>query len=168
MANAAMADTTETGDDDEGAGADAGAADTGAEGGETKPTVLLTVMDNHDGTFTLHKGDEPDESAGDDDADAGEGAAAGGAEEGGDEDEAAGGAGSGAEGEAGEGDEEDEGETFDGPGPLLKGILDIVKEAQESEGGEGSADDQFDAGYNADKEPTATAAPPMRQKHPSA
>lgn len=63
------------------------------------------------------------------------------------------------------GDEEDAGvggeaapagQTFDSPGALLKGILEIVQDSESA--GEGSADDNFDAGYVSEGgEPTPPA-----------
>lgn len=65
-----------------------------------KGTVLLTVMSNGDGTYTLQKGDEPDAG----------------------------------------------GEPFDGPGPLLKAILDMLKADAEG-GADATPEANFRAGY---------------------
>lgn len=46
-------------------------------------------------------------------------------------------------------------QSFDGPGPLLKAVLDIVQNAQNT--GEGSPDANFDAGYNGDSAPMAAS-----------
>jgi len=121
----------DTGDD----AAPAGASDTGDGDYEAGPTVLLTVMDNHDGTYELIRGDE-DAEEGEDEGE-GEGTAAGA----GAEPEGAPEPGEGAEGGP------KEGETFDSPGALLKGILDIVKEAEANETGDGGEDENFAEGF---------------------
>ena len=50
-------------DDDAATGADDTGADAGGDEGEDQggPTVLLTVMNNHDGTYTLIQGDEDED-----------------------------------------------------------------------------------------------------------
>ena len=42
---------------------------------------------------------------------------------------------------------EDKGETFDSVGALLKGILDMVKESEANETGDGTESDNFDEGF---------------------
>lgn len=99
---------------------------------EPQPEVVCTVMCNPDGTYTLISGDEPDQ------------AAAGAAAQGGDMGEAA-----DLEGPPGE--------QFDSVGSLLKGVLEIVKTYEANKSGEGSADDNFNAGYTG-----GSAASPMK------
>ena len=137
-------------DDDAATGADDTGADAGGDEGEDQggSTVLLTVMNNHDGTYVLIKGDE-DEDEGEG-APEGEGGGEGGADEG-DTGMPAAGAEPGAEGG------EDKGETFDSVGALLKGILDMVKESEANETGDGTEDDNFAAGFTG-----GSAASPAR------
>lgn len=112
-----MADPTATPMPDPAMSPAAGAADPGADDSGGGQSVLLTVLDNGDGSYTLIEGDENDAGA----------AAAAGPE-----------AGAGAE---------PQGQSFDSPGALLKGILDLLKAHEASASGEGTADDNFDAGY---------------------
>lgn len=125
----------------------AGTSDAGADTGDDSasgPTVLLTVMDNHDGTFTLTEGDEDDDS---ESSEAGDGSEEGGADTsstGGDE-------------------AEPEGQTYDSPGALLKGILEIIQKAEQASSGEGSPADNFDAGFAGDG--AARPAKPSMQKY---
>ena len=99
---------------------DTGAEQDGDEGGK----VLLTVLDNGDGTYTLIHGDE---------------------DEGGDEGGAEGSDDQGAE--EGDGDESGpERETFQSVGALMKGILDCVNEHES--GAKGSEQDNFQAGFD--------------------
>lgn len=148
-------------DDQEGAEGGAGGGDDEeddeeGEGGDGQPTVLLTVMDNHDGTYTLIHGDEPEDHEEDEEEEGAEGEEEEGAE---------GEAPEGEEGEANEpeeGEEEGEGEEgseeeepdqehFDSPGALMKGILDILNEA---EADNGAGEHAFEEGFNETKEPT--------------
>jgi hypothetical protein len=120
-------------EDDDAAGADEGGDQGGDEAmdgadGADKPTVLCTVMDNHDGTYTLYHGDEPEEGEGDGEADEGDEG-----DEGEHETETMG---AGAEGSDG-------GTNYDSIGALLKGIMDYVKESQS----EGSDQENFDSGF---------------------
>lgn len=112
-------------------------------------TVLCTIMDNGDGTYTLIKGDEDDVGAGSADSDAGA---------------ATGATAAGAGSDADDSGSDTAGQTYDSVGALLKGVLDIVNEAESSAGGEGSSDDQFSAGFNGDSSPTP-AKPAMSQKY---
>lgn len=99
---------------------------------DSQPRVLCTIMDNRDGTFTLTKGDEGE--AGGEDALSGE-------------------ASEGMPPAAGGVAAQPKGESFDAPGPLLKAVLDILKDAEEQAGG--SADANFNAGFEGPKEPAA-------------
>ena len=153
MAKAAPASApTDDDDTDTGAAADTGDGDSGDEtagdmggGDDAGPTVLLTVMDNGDGTYKLIEGDEPDEDEGDETAAGATGSAAG-------EDQG-----------AGEGEEA--GKDYDSPGALLKGILDILQEHESSAGGEGSSDDQFAAGYAGGSSASPSKPTPLAQKY---
>ena len=133
-------------------GTDAGGGDDDS-GDDSGATVLLTVMDNHDGTYTLIEGDE-DHGDDDEDMEPGEGDGEGGDDES-DSD-------TGADASDGGDEGEPQGQTFDNPGALLKGILDILKKS-EDEGG-GSADDNFQAGFagGADASPPK---PALAQKY---
>lgn len=102
---------------------DTAAAAAPAPAPESSSTVLCTIMDNEDGTYTLLKGDEDE---------------GGGAAEGGAAAAAGGGLDAGAAGAAAQG------QTFDSPGALLKGILDILKGQVEDDSGDGS---DFDEGF---------------------
>lgn len=110
---------------------DAAAAGDDADAGDDHQ-VLLTVCKEADGTYSLIQGDEEEA----DDAGAG-----------------------GAEGAspAEDADASENKQNFDSIGALLKGVLDILKADASSEGGEGSADDQFQAGFDESK-PAAPAA----------
>lgn len=91
--------------------------------GANEPKVLLTVLDNGDGSFTLREGDGPGEPA--------EGAA-----------DAA----------------QPTSTSYDSVGALLKGVLDCVKKAQE--GGDGTDDANFTAGYDGGSNASPPKAPP--------
>lgn len=123
-------------EEDPAAGADAG-ADTGADDAEEPgdEDVLLTVVKEKDGTYSLIKGDEEDADGAD---------AAGSADM--------------------PGADASNKQSFDAPGPLLKAILDILAEDQSSAGADGSSEDQFQSGFKADS-PEAPPAAPMAQKY---
>lgn len=145
---AAAAPPPDAADDD---GATPGADTPPAAGDEAadQPTVLLTVMDNGDGTYTLIKGDEDaDSDESPDDADAAAGAA-------GTTPPAT---------AAAPGADEDQGQTFDSPGALLKGILDLLKDHESEASGEGSDDDNFSAGF-AGGSSASPAKPTMASKY---
>jgi hypothetical protein len=94
--------------------------------------VLFTVLCDPDGTYHLIPGDE-DEGTGAADQGVGMQAPAGMA---------------GAAGGASEGlGDQSTGQTFDSMGALLKAILDLLKAHEASASGEGSEDDNFNAGY---------------------
>lgn len=103
--------------------------------------VLLTVVKEADGTYSLIKGDEQDASGMD---------AAGSADA----------EGAGAEAEGGAPDENKQ--SFNSKGALLKAILDILDQDESAGEGSDGGGDQFEAGFaGAD----ATAAPaPIPQK----
>lgn len=86
--------------------------------GASDPKVLLTVLDNGDGTFQLVEGDEDDGDA------SGAGAAPG---------DMSGGASA------------QQGTTYDSLGALLKGVMDCVKKAQS--GGDGTDEANFNDGF---------------------
>lgn len=88
----------------------------------TSPVVLCTVMDNRDGTYSLIIGDEPEDMDG---MAAPEGASP-----------AAGGV-----------PAMPEGKVYEGAGPLLKAVLDVIRE---SESESGAADEQasFENGFS--------------------
>lgn len=107
----------------------------GGEDDAAQPTVLLTVMDNGDGSYTLFKGDEPEP---------GEGAAP-----------TTGGAGESEDGGVmpmGGSDAEPAGQTFDSASSLLKGIFDILN------GGGDDGDSDMEAGYSENAPPTPKSA----------
>lgn len=120
---------------------DAGTADAGASQGDDSqdgPTVLLTVMDNHDGSFTLMEGDENDGTSPD------SGAA---------DDPMAGATGGGAD--AGAGSDAPQGQTFDSAPKLLKGIMDLLNKAEAAS--PNSAQSNFESGFGGG----ASSAPVM-------
>ena len=136
-------------------GADpSGGADPGADAGGGG-TVLVTITDNGDGTYTVYAGSPPD--AGDDmsadDADA-MGGGAGGAPP------AAGGGGGMGGGAGGSG-----GKPAGSIGEALKAAMDILQDAASSAGAPGSADDQLAAGFVADKAPKPASGPAMKNKY---
>ncbi len=99
------------------------------EGAGDGSEVILTVCKEADGTYSLIKGDE-EEANGED--------AAGAA--------------------ATEGTPENENkQSFDSKGALLKGILDILNEGESSEGAEGTSEDQFQSGFGGGEGAPATA-----------
>lgn len=123
-----------------------GAADQGAEGGAGDDTadegdkVVLTVLENGDGTYTLVHGDESDGEDG--------GAEPEGADQG---DEA--------EGEQAEGaEDEPKRESFESVPTLMKGILECLN--QHEDGTKGSEQDNFQAGFDGDE--SASAKPPQK------
>ena len=106
-------------------GADGGADDAGDD---DSGDVLLTVLKNPDGSYTLIDGDEDD---GDDD------------DQGAGPDDMGGGAGAAG---AADGDQAGpQGQTFDSKGALLKAILDLLNEDEDQEGEGGQS--AFDAGF---------------------
>lgn len=151
----------DAGTDDADTGADAGTADAGDE--DTGSAVLVTIAKGPDGGYLVYAGDEPDE--GDEGSD----------DEGQSEDDINAEAGAG----GGEGDQGGAASSAPVPAPAgagaqhadsigqaLKFALDILDEDASSEGGEGTSEDQFAAGFNEGKEPTP-AAPKTRQKYPA-
>lgn len=117
---------------DDAAGADAGAAP-GDEGAE-ESDVLLTVVKEADGTYSLIKGDEQ-EADGEDAA--------------------------GAAATPGTPEEANK-QSFDSVGALLKAILDLLNEDKSSEGAEGSSGDQFQAGFDENAPPKPAAPIPQK------
>lgn len=135
---AAAAPADDMADDAAPAPDDAAAPDTGGDD-ETAPgdeNVLFTVCKEDDGTYSLIKGDEEDASGADT-------------------------AGSADMEEAGADDNK---QIFDGPGPLLKAILDLLKEDMSSAGAPGSADDQFQSGFDESAPPAPAKPAAMSQK----
>lgn len=133
---------------DSGAGGDDGSdAGDGSDDSQDGPTVLLTVMDAHDGSFILLAGDENDGQ------DAGDGAA----------DDA--GADNDATGAAPGGDQSgsaSQGQKFDSLGALLKGIMVLVQQSQDSSGT--GAEASFQSGFSG--APAAgSSAPSAPQKY---
>lgn len=121
-----------------------GADDTGAQGDDDSqdgPTVLLTVMDNHDGSYTVMEGDENDGSSPDSGAADGmvPGAAA-----------PDGGAGAAPQGQ-----------TCNSLGEMLKAVMTIAKDA---EGGNG-AQANFTAGFDGGSAASPAKSPPPPQKY---
>lgn len=120
-------------DDDDDTGADAsqdasGASDTGGDD-DSQPEVIATILCYPDGSYGLVKGDEDDEGAGGGESESASGGEAGGAEQ---------------------------PERFTEIGPLLKSVMETVKEYESTKGGAGSESANFDAGYGG---ASATAAP---------
>lgn len=102
---------------------------------DSEPAVLCTIMfDKETGQFMLMKGDEGD--AGAEDALSGEAA-------------------EGMPPAQGGVAAQPKGESFDSPGPLLKAVLDILKDAEDRVGG--SAQSNFQAGFDANKEAKSKA-----------
>lgn len=100
-------------------------------------TVLVTICGTPGGPYTVYAGDEPEEGEGDmstDDANA--------------------------MGSAGD-QPALEGKPADSDGAALKIVMDILREAASGAGGEGSAQDQFQSGFNG----PGGAAPPVTQKY---
>ena len=131
------------------AGGDAG--DSGSESGE----VIVTICSNGDGSYTVYAGDEP--SSGDNNPDMSEDDA--------DAMGPAGGApapGGGAGGPPGGGSGASQGQPADSVGQALKIALDILNADKSSEGAPGNADDQFQAGFGADKNPTPASGPSQK------
>lgn len=146
-ADTGMDDTTEDSGD---ASDDAGADEAGASGA----TVLCTIMDNGDGTYTLIAGDEPEG-----DTSMGADASAGADDEGADDSTDAGVAQAGMAPAEGGSPSPAAGKTYSTPGALLKGVLDLVKQAEEAN--PSSEDSGFDEGFTG----KAKAKPDMAQKH---
>ncbi len=132
MANAAAA--PDTGDDAD-AGASADASDTGGSDEKKLCTIMFSPSS---GEFRLIEGDE-------DEGDEDEGSEAGASGE-----DASGAGAEGSDADAGEGEGDEQGTTYDSAGALLKGVLDLVKQAQSSASGAGSPEEQMQAGYNGD------------------
>lgn len=131
------------------AGGDAG-DDTDSGGGDD---VVVTICSDGQGGYLVYAGDEPSDSdsdVSDDDADAMD--AGGGA--------GAGPGGGAAMGGPGGGVPAPQGQPADSIGAALKIVMTILQGDQSSQGGGGSPDDQFSAGFSASKSPTpATGAP---------
>lgn len=124
-----------------GADADPTAMSPDASGDSSE--TLVTICKNADGTYTVYAGDEPDASA-DTGADDGES----------DDDDAAMDGQSAAPPMAPAGGDMSSGKQCSTIGAALKAALDILNEDKSSEGGEGSSEDQFQAGYGGDQSPT--------------
>lgn len=133
------ADATGATDDQADGSDDSGGTDNG-------PTVLLTVMDNHDGTYQLIAGDEDDDNEGSEDSGASDTSA----------DDTGAGAGMETAGAA----SEPQGTTYDSPGALLKGILDLVKKSEDEAGG--GAQDNFAAGFAGGSSASPAKAPAQK------
>lgn len=137
--------------------------DTGGESGDTGDgfEVIATLMFNKEsGVYRLYHGDEPEAGGEEEGGEGGTAAAATASAAGGEggEDEGAGGAagtggdqGSGEEGEGAEGGEEEGGEgeggeteheDFDSIGAMMKGVMELAKDAESGEG------DGFEAGFD--------------------
>lgn len=98
--------------------------------------VVCTIVDNGDGSYTVYSGDEPAGDTGDmSDDDAGAMGPAG--------DMAA-----------------PAGQHTDGAGPTLKAVMDILKAHEASSGGQGTADQQFAAGFAGPGAGGAAGGPP--------
>lgn len=140
---AAAGDTgTESGEDDD--------TDAGADEGDSGDVVLVTITRTADGTYMVYAGDEDegDEGAEDDGsaapADAGATAPV------------AGGTGAGDIGGSA-------GKPADGIGAALKEVLTILKDDEASASGQGSAEDNFQAGF-AGGTSASPPRPTMQQK----
>lgn len=125
---------------DEGAGI---SADVEASA-EDEGVVLCTICKEPDGTYTLIRGDAEDTPAAEEGADA-------------------------LAPEGGAVAPSDQNMSFDSPGALLKGVLDILNEdAGTGDGGGATGDEEFEAGYAgataAGGAAAAGAASPMPQK----
>ena len=132
-----------------------GAGDTDNDG-DMSDNVVCTICSNGDGSYTVYAGDEPEPGGGDADMsedDANAMGAAGAAP--------AGGAGGGMGG--GGGASAPQGQPADSIGAALKLALDILNSDKSSEGAPGNADDQFAAGFSADKNPTPAAGGPAQR-----
>lgn len=117
---------------------DAGASD-------TDDNVLVTICKNDDGSYTVYAGDEPE---GGDEGDMSE-----------DDANAMGAAGAAPAPTT----PQPQGQPADSVGAALKIALDILNSDKSSEGAPGNADDQFNAGFSADKSPTPASG--MAQKY---
>ncbi len=133
----------------------AGAAPGGDADQDADDQVVVTICKDGQGGFTVYAGDEPEGGgAGDQDdmseddvgamGPAGAAPAPGGAPPGG---------GNGAT---------PQGQPADSIGAALKAALDIMQADASSAGAPGSADDQFSAGFSADKSPTPASGPPQK------
>lgn len=120
-------------DDQDAPAAPAAGDDAGDEGAaaDDKPMPLCTVMANPDGTYSVVGGD----------GDAGAYSM------------------EGPEGE--EPSAPDQGQSFDGPGPVLKAVWELIKQHQVSNGGSDQANFEqgFDTGSTAMPKPKAPPAP---------
>jgi hypothetical protein len=127
-----------------------GSADPSAGGeADSGSDVVVTICKQDDGSYMVYAGDEPDaddsDDVSEDDAEAMSGAAASGG----------GGSGGGAGGDA-------QGQPADSIGAALKIAMDILQSDKSSEGAAGNADDQFAAGFGADKSPTPASGPSQK------
>ncbi len=108
-------------------GADASA---GGDTGDQSDTVVVTITKGSDGSYTVYAGDEPDGDEGESE----------------DDDAAMGGPGAAPSG--GDMSASSGGQHADSIGQALKITMDMLQADKSSAGGEGSADDQFAAGFN--------------------
>jgi len=134
---------------DPSAGGDAG--DDSGGGGD----VIVTICSNGDGSYTVYPGDEPSGGGDNDDTSEDDADAMG----------PAGGApapGGGAGGPPSGGGGASQGVPADSIGAALKAALDILNADKSSEGAPGNADDQFQAGFGADKNPTPASGPSQK------
>jgi hypothetical protein len=117
--------------------------DTGDDEGGDDGEVIATIMLLPDGKYRLIQGDEDDDEG----------------REGGEGEEPAAGEG---EGEGGE--EEPNHEDFDSVGELMRGVLEIVRDAEEKTEGK-SAQDQLDDGFGGDEGSAPASVPGMAPKY---
>lgn len=122
--------------------------------------VIVTITKSDDGSYMVYAGSPPDSSGSDADMSEDDADVMGGGDAGAGADPTAAG-GNGMDAGAGAGGPP--GQPADSIGAALKAALDILQGDKSSEGAPGNSDDQFSAGYSADKSPTPASGP--RQKY---
>lgn len=126
---------------------DAGAGDDPGGAADSDDNVVVTVCSDGQGGFVIYAGDEPESGDSGDDDTGGDGMGA---------DAGAMGAGGGAAG--GDMGGAPQGQPADSVGAALKIIMTILQENQSSQGGAGSSEDQFAAGFSGSQSPTPAAS----------